>query len=124
MISDRLTIFPDLPARPRRQASFQLQFPWNDGFGKITFADEIRHHVNFANLRLAEKKERVTQAWLLFPKAAGDLAKHSALPDCFRLRQARRARIGIHRRSMTNDEKGRFGLLPIHGEKRKPVLRA
>src|SRR5713101_3216422 len=104
MISDWFAIFPDLAARPFCYAAIQLQLARNHRLREITFADEIGHNVNLANFLRIKRKERVAQAWLLFPKGAFNIDKNFSAPNFRRVRKRRHARIRIHRRTMTDDE--------------------
>ena len=76
---------------------------------EITFADEIRHHVNLANRSRIEQKNCVAQTRFLFPEGAANLGKNFSTPNLRRMRERRRARIRIHRRAMTNNEKCAVG---------------
>ena len=105
MISDRLGIFPDLAVGSFCDAAIQLKLTRDNRLREITFADEIGHDVNLANFRRIKQKERVAQTWLLFPERAADICKNFPTPNLRHMRQRRRARIGIHRRAVSDDEK-------------------
>src|SRR6187397_2744021 len=103
MISNRLTISPDLSIRSFRESSAQLKLPRDHRLGEISFADEIRHHVNFMNRFGIEQKQRIAQARLLFPKRALHLSKNPPTPNLRRVLQRRRARIRVHSRAVRDD---------------------
>src|SRR2546428_9848894 len=107
MVSDWLAIFPNLPICARSDAPTQLKLPWNHRLGEVTFADEIRHHVNLPNPFRIKQEERVAQTRFLFPECALHLNKKVSAPNLRRMRQRRRARIRVHRRPMANDEERR-----------------
>src|SRR4249919_2030929 len=104
MISNRLTISPDLSVRSCRDRTIQLKLARNNGLGEITFANEIRHHVNFANRIWIEQEQGVTQARLLFPKRALHIRKNFLTSDLRRVRQSWRARVQIHRGAVSDDQ--------------------
>ena len=104
MIPGRLAIFPDLIVRPLRQASLQLQLPWDYGLREIAFTDEIRHHVDFADLGIVEEKERIAEARFLFPETACDLAEDALFSNRFRLGKTGRTRIRVDRRAVANNQ--------------------
>src|SRR6266481_692685 len=104
MISDRLTISPDLSIRSFCGSPAQLKLARNHRLREITFADEIRHHVNFANRFGIEQKQRITQARFLFPERALHLSKNLPTPNLRRMLQRRRARIRVHGRAVRNNQ--------------------
>ena len=61
MISNRLTISPELSIRSFRDPPIQLKLARNHRLGEITFADEIRHHANFTN-RLPDRTKTTRRA--------------------------------------------------------------
>jgi hypothetical protein len=105
MISNRLTISPELSIRSFRNAAVQLKLPRDDGLREIAFADEIRHHVNFTNRFGIEQKQRVAQAGFFFPEAALHVRKNLASSDLGCMRQRRRARIRVDSRAVRNNQK-------------------
>ena len=109
MVPNRLAIFPTLAARSFCYATIQLKLARDYGLGEITFADKIRHDINFANRFGIEQEDRVAQTRFLFPKRAADLDKDFSTPNFHRVRQRRRARIRIHRRAVSDNEKGGVG---------------
>src|SRR5205814_10456503 len=114
MISDRLTICPDLAARTFCEAVVQLKLTRDYRLGEITFADKIRDDVHFANRFGIEQEQCVAQTWFLFPKGALHVGKNLSAPNLRSMRQRRRARIRIYRRPMTDDEKRGAGVVGIH----------
>ena len=82
MISDRLTISPELSIRSFRDPPIQPKFARNHCLREVTLADEIRDHVNFANRFGIENKQRVAQARLLFPKRAIHVRKRFCDTGC------------------------------------------
>ena len=115
MIPDRFAIFPNLAARSGRQGTIQLQLARDNRLGEISFADEIRHHVNFADLGIIEEEERIAKARLFLPETTGNFTEEPALPDRRRLGQTRRARVGIDGRTVADDEKGTGSRRDRHG---------
>src|SRR6266853_2837720 len=109
MVPNRLAIFPTLAARSFCYATIQLKLARDYGLGEITFADEIRHDINFANGFRIKQKQCVTKTWFFFPEGAADLDKDFSTPNFHRVRQRRRARIRIHRRAVSDNEKGGVG---------------
>src|SRR5438876_9220184 len=105
MFPDWLAIIPDLPIRALCDLAIQLKLARNYRLGEITFADEVRDDVNVFDCVGIKKKDRVAQARFLFPKCALHITKNISSPDLGRVRQRRRARIRIHGRAMTDDEK-------------------
>ena|SRR5438105_4056289 len=123
MIPDWLTIIPDLPIRSFRHLTVQPQFAWNHCLGEITLADEIWDDVNVFDRARTKQKDRVAQTRLFFPKCAGHIAKNVSSPDLSRMRQRRRARIRIHGRAMTDDQKS--AVVGSHrGNVQQPALSA
>ena len=106
VISNRLRIFPDLAVGSFCDPSVQIKLARNHRLREITFADKIRHHANFANQFWIEQEDRIAQARFFFPERALDTRKNFPAPDLRRMRQGRRARIGIHGRAVSDDEQG------------------
>src|SRR6266849_2020846 len=115
MISDWFAIFPDLSVRPFCHPPAQIQFARNHRLRKITCADEIGHNVNLANSLGVKQKERVAQAWLLFPEGAFHIGKNLSAPNFRRMLERWRARVWIHRRAVTDDEE--CGVVESHRRK-------
>jgi hypothetical protein len=107
MISNRLTISPDLSIRSFRDPPIQLKLARDHRLREIAFADEIRHHVNFANRLGIEQKQRVAQARFLLPERALRIRKNFAAPNLCRMRQRRRARIRVYSRAVRDDQQCR-----------------
>src|SRR5438034_9317719 len=104
MISNRLTIFPELSIRSFRDPPIQLKLARDHRLREVTLADEIWHHVNFTNRLGIEQKQRITQARFLFPKRALHLSKNLPTPNLRRVLQRRRARIRVHSRAVRDDQ--------------------
>jgi len=85
-----------LPIRALCDLAIQLKLARNYRLGEITFADEVRDNVYVFDCIRIKEKNRVAQARLLFPKGAFNIDKNFSAPDFGRVRQSRRARIGIH----------------------------
>ncbi len=75
----------------------------NHRLGEVTFADKIRIDINFANGFRIEQKNRVAQARFFFPERAPHVCKKFASPNLRRMRQRRRARIWIDRRTVRDN---------------------
>src|SRR5438876_2463788 len=105
MIPDWLTIIPDLPIRALCDLAIQLKLARNYRLGEITLADEIWDNVNVFDCIRIKEKNRVAQTRFLFPKGAFNIDKNFSAPNFGRVRQSRRARIRIHGRAVTNDQK-------------------
>src|SRR5262245_33413525 len=109
MIPDWLTIFPGLAARSFRDSAIQLELARNHRLGEIPFADKIRHDVNALDRCQIEKKERIAQTRLLFPKSALHIRENVSLPNICGVGQRRRVRVRVHGRTMTDDQKSAIG---------------
>src|SRR5438309_5355140 len=105
MIPDWLTIIPDLPISAFRHLTVQPQFAWKHCLSEITLADEIWDDVNVFDRAWIKQKDRVAQTRLFFPKRARHIAENISTPNLGRVRQGRRARVRIHRRTMADDQK-------------------
>src|SRR5260370_3689616 len=104
MISNRLTISPDLSVRSLRDPPIQLKLARDHRLSEISFADEIRHHINFTNRLGTEQKQRITQARFLFPERALHLSKNLPTPNLRRMLQRPCARIRVHGRAVRNNQ--------------------
>src|SRR6266481_3631857 len=123
MIPDWLTIIPDLAIFAFRHLTVQPQFAWNHCLGEITLADEIWDDVNVFDRAWIKQKDRVAQTRLFFPKRARHISKNISTPNLGRVRQRRRARIGLHGRSMTDNEER--AIVPSHRRNvQQPALSA
>ena len=105
MISDRFAIFPDLTARPFRRPAIQLKLARDHCLREVTFANKIRDYVHLADCFRIEQKNCIAQTRLLFPKGTLNICKNFSTPNLGRMRQRRRARVRIHRRAVSYDEK-------------------
>src|SRR5205823_5836431 len=103
-------------------AAIQLQFPRNNGFREVAFADEVWHHVDVANLRFIEEEKCVPQTCFLFPKAARDLAKNAFVGNRPCLSKAGPARIGVHRRSVPDNQESGISAGRTHRQSVKHAL--
>src|SRR4029077_10809430 len=105
MISNRLTISPDLSIRSFCDLTVQLKLTRDHSLGEVAFADEIRHHADFANRFGFKKEKSVAQTWFLFPEGALHICKNLPTPNLGGMRQRRRARVRVHRRAVSDDQK-------------------
>src|SRR4029453_8332796 len=104
MISNRLTISPELSIGSFRDPPIQLKLARDDRLGEIPFAVEIRHYMNFANPLRIESKKRTAQTPPPFPNTASHTRKDFPAPNLPRMLQRRRARVRIHRRAVRDDQ--------------------
>src|SRR5215467_8300142 len=123
MISNRLTILPDLSIRSFRDLPIQLKLARNHRLREIAFTNEIRHHANFTNRFGMKQKQRVAQARFLLPKRALNVRKNVPTPNLRHMRPCRCARIRIYSRAVGNDEKRSF-LFRRHAAKERPTPNA
>src|SRR5205807_1113959 len=103
MIPDRLTVVPNLPTGATGNSSLQLELTRNHRLREITLADEVRDDINVFDRAWIKQKDRVAEARFLFPKCALHIGKNASSPDFGRMRQGRRARIRIRRRTMADN---------------------
>src|SRR5689334_2771459 len=104
IVANRFAVDPGLAVCASRNRPIQFQLSRNYCLCEITFADKIRHHENLRNFLVREKKPRVAQTWFFLPKSAAYIREEisflnfAGMPSCWR------ARIGIHSRSVTDDQ--------------------
>ena len=89
MTADRIAIFPNLTVRRSVFVPVSSSSRGMTVSREITFADEIRDHINFTNRRIVEEKERVAQTRFLFPKSARNVREKIAPTNLAGVRQAR-----------------------------------
>src|SRR5262245_7877032 len=105
MIANWVAIFPNLAIRALCRGAIQLQFTRDHSLSEVAFTNEIRHDADFADRFRVKRKKRVAQTRFLFPESALHLRKNSAAANLCRMLQCRRARIRVHRRAVSDNEK-------------------
>src|SRR5881227_1426843 len=104
MISNRLAVVPSLTAQSFCPRAIELKLAWNHRLSEIPFADEIRHDIDFTYRFRLEQEHRIAQTWFLLPECAFHLRESLSTPNRRRVRQRRRAGIGIDCRAVRDDQ--------------------
>ena len=94
-------------AHGQRGGGIEAEFARDDGTGKVSLADKIRHDVHVTDrVRDRIQQRPITHGRFLLPEHAAHLREQPAPADRGGMGETRGARVRIDRRTMANDEQG------------------